>query len=757
MNTSTATIQKVQKEWKWPLDLRAYDQSPSLSAAELREIRILLKYKWRGRYRRIEWIPRLERIVRPILDAMKLFPPSWQHQTSILRIFFTEMLQRRSSLWSWSARSWMTICGANRSAFALRYEVAGAARHSFIAVALALQRPVDLQRCGVFERVLLAQKLFGKKIVQSTTKQVADTLKNWGYGISRKAHDASVLAEAMLLSGSPVLQDIRREVLAELFAKCGPIQRRYSLQRLSQTLHHMGFIEAPLLREWSFPRNGQSPDLAANVDKRWARYVERWFATSTLAPATRTEVRYLVLKAGRWVTAVHPETASPDLWTRENAAQWVAAVCRMRVGEWHNQVRRIAEHGKPLSPVAMAGHIGMLRAFFRDCQEWEWFPRRFDPRRCLRTPASVSRLIGPNPRVIADDVWAKLVWAGLNLTDADLPRGSTMFYPVEMIRALAIVWLFGGLRSDEISRLRVGAIRWKEAAPEADGSAAARVCLLDVPVSKTSTAFVKPVDPMVGEAIEAWENIRPQQPALLDRKTGDLVHFIFAYRARPLGDRYLNRMLIPLLCHKAGVPRDDARGRITSHRGRSTIASQLYNAKQPLSLFELQAWLGHRSPNATQHYAKITPTKLSKAYNEAGYFERNLRSISVLIDQDAVRKHLPDGHPWKYYDLGHGYCTYDFFDQCQHRMACAKCSFYTPKSSTAALLLEGKTNLLRMRQEIPLLEGELAAVDDGVGALDELLKKLADVPTPEGPTPRELQARSLVQIQTFRTKGAGDE
>src|SRR5690606_29072430 len=97
---------------------------------------------------------------------------------------------------------------------------------------------------------------------------------------------------------------------------------------------------------------------------------------------------------------------------------------------------------------------------------------------------------------------------------------------------------------------------------------------------------------------------------------------------------------------------------------------------------------------------------------------------------------------WKYYDLGHGYCTYDFFDQCPHRMACAKCSFYTPKSSTAALLLEGKSNLLRMRQEIPLLEGEAAAIDDGVGALDELLKKLVDVPTPEGPTPRELQARS---------------
>ena len=36
---------------------------------------------------------------------------------------------------------------------------------------------------------------------------------------------------------------------------------------------------------------------------------------------------------------------------------------------------------------------------------------------------------------------------------------------------------------------------------------------------------------------------------------------------------------------------------------RSTIASQLYNAKEPMTLFELQAWLGHRSPQSTQFYA----------------------------------------------------------------------------------------------------------------------------------------------------------
>jgi len=80
-------------------------------------------------------------------------------------------------------------------------------------------------------------------------------------------------------------------------------------------------------------------------------------------------------------------------------------------------------------------------------------------------------------------------------------------------------------------------------------------------------------------------------------------------------------------------------------------------------------------------------------------------------------------------------------------MACAKCLFYMPKGSTASALLEGKSNLLRMRQEIPLSDAELAALDDGVSALESLLSRLADVPTPAGPTPLQLRDTALVQIE----------
>jgi integrase len=113
----------------------------------------------------------------------------------------------------------------------------------------------------------------------------------------------------------------------------------------------------------------------------------------------------------------------------------------------------------------------------------------------------------------------------------------------------------------------------------------------------------------------------------VDWRTGERVDLLFALRATPVAKNFLNLRLIPVLCEKAGVPREDVRGAITSHRARATIATQLYNAKEPFTLAELQQWLGHRSPTATQYYAQITPTALSRAYRNADYFKRNVRTI----------------------------------------------------------------------------------------------------------------------------------
>jgi hypothetical protein len=188
------------------------------------------------------------------------------------------------------------------------------------------------------------------------------------------------------------------------------------------------------------------------------------------------------------------------------------------------------------------------------------------------------------------------------------------------------------------------------------------------------------------------------------------------------------------------------RGGITSHRVRSTIATQLYNAKEPMTLFELQAWLGHKDPATTQRSArKDQPNTLSKAYTEAGYFARNVRTIEVLLDRDAVTSGAATGQPWQHYDLGHGWCSYSFFEQCQHRMASARCDFYTPKQSSKAQLLEASNPAAHARQH-PAHRRRTRRRRRRTHRSRRPARPARRRPRPAGPTPRELGAPASVTL-----------
>ena len=133
-------------------------------------------------------------------------------------------------------------------------------------------------------------------------------------------------------------------------------------------------------------------------------------------------------------------------------------------------------------------------------------------------------------------------------------------------------------------------------------------------------------------------------------------------------------------------------------------------------------------------------------------------AIEVLVDRDSVQSGAAaSGAPWQYFDLGHGHCTYSFFEQCPHRMACARCDFYVPKDSTKGQLLEARGNLQRMLAQIPLTDDEQPAVEDGAAAVERLLDRLRDIPTPAGPTPRDLAAPAsfipLPQLTTVLSAG----
>jgi integrase len=712
------------------------DRCPTLSAGEREALSMLerFRYRWPN-----DVVSTLERLTAPVDDVLTFVAPQavWWGRSPTRTSLMLAIRREREAFWAWDHDRWLTVL-RNTDAQIRQLVMA-------VAYLLCGQRGLHLGFRG-FNARKFASRVFGSEPVEETIASVARHLDALGASVQLGRPTLQhALVDWMLLAASPLLEDLRERPELLVWLRSSEINnaRRYGVEQLARTLVDMGVLERmpfetqPSREEWL--ERSQAGEI--DVPAEWLGWTRRWFETSTLARSSRVHIYYGLIKAGRWLSRQHPDRADPGSWTRELAAEWVAAVDQLLVGELSKSLNMRARFGRPLGPRSKAQLIWSARKFFYDLQEWEWIERRFDARRAFALPRSIRALIGPDPRVIADEVWAKLMWAGLNLTVEDLPvhRAAGAWYPIELVRTVGILWLFAGLRVDEILRLRVGAIRWQTETAGEDGRPA--VCLLDVPTNKTGTAFTKPVDRTVGEAIEAWEAVRPAQPQFPDRKTGEPVNMLLAYRGAQIGGKYVNRVLIPLLCAKAGVPREDVRGAITGHRARATIASQLYNAKEPMSLFELQAWLGHSSPSSTQHYARITPTTITKAYTDAGYFARSVRAIEVLLDRDAIQTGAASaGSPFEYYDLGHGYCSYSFFEQCPHRMACARCDFYLPKPSSEAQLLEAKDGLQRMLVEIPLSDDERAAVEGDQGAVDRLIDRLADTPTPAGATPRMLNS-----------------
>jgi integrase len=411
----------------------------------------------------------------------------------------------------------------------------------------------------------------------------------------------------------------------------------------------------------------------------------------------------------------------------------VAAVDQMRVGDFgipEYCVKLKEKRGAPLTAATKDLQLGVMRAFFRDMQEAPHnVPRRFDPVRAFRTPSSIRHQLGPNPRDLDSLLWAKLVHAALNLTEADLPRtkAGALQYPFALVRAVAVLWVYSGLRSDEILRLRLGCIRWQREdvrVPETGEILPKEAtCFLTVPTNKTSVTFQKPVNPMVGQRINEWERVRASgQPARGDRKTGTKTEYLFAHRGRSLGKEYLNKRLIPLLCERAGIPQADERGAITSHRARATLATLLYNAPEGLSLFELMHWLGHKDPGTTQHYTRVKPTKLAVAYSKA---ERNSRWVEALVDTKADVK----GKVNSYYVLGeYGLCGNPDWSSCLYRMACIKCPFFVPKDQ--ARLIEASRTVKRFMEVVELTEEELAAVQEDYTKLEEAVERTQHLSPP---------------------------
>ena len=745
MNQSHKQVSSLRSSWVWPINVNAYNRNPTLSEAERAALNSRFK-EGQTKQERDAIKLMLSRLLQPIEDVLTFLRADANTGYDMVRVLLFEMHRRGTAFWAWSGEEWLESVCSDPTTFALRYGRScdagniDQARRFLPVLSYLCHLPPDIDAwLQFFIPYALARRIFGSTAIDDAVEQQMAILRSWGYHPKLRDNFRTCVCYLLLRNQSPHLQDLTSDLLETVALQCTIPSVQDYLYRVSRALHALGFIERALPYA---PGAGHSAASGTDgsVSEEWLSWCQRWRKQSTLQQCDG--YYYPLLKVGRWLNVHHPEVQSPADWSYELAGEFIAAVNDMKIGEWSDADQRSRmppeRVGLPLHPRTKDRVLEAMRTFLRDCQEWGWIPVRLNPHRALQTPDSIRKLIGPDPRVIEKEIWAKILWAAMNLEAQDLPvlGGTATAYPLEMVRAIAMVWCFAALR--------VGCIRWQYEdvmIPET-GEILPKdaTCFLDIPVNKTSTAYTKPVHLLVGKRISEWEQVRPrEQPKALDGKTSEMVQFLFSYRGRRISRGYLTRFLIPLLCRKAGIPDEDSRGAITSHRARATIASMLYNAREPLDIFQLQMYLGHKHLSSTQSYVAVDPTQLANQVAKAGYLEQNLATIEVLLDQDAVRSGAAArGEPWKYYDLGHGYCLNDFWAECKHRMACARCPFYRPKDSLKDQLLEGQANLLRMLEFVQLTEEEKLLVTEGINLHQALIEQLADTPTPAGPTPREL-------------------
>jgi len=699
----------------------------------------------------------LARFARPLSDIAQLHSKNPVLATRwILPIMYREMHRVQMSFWDWPATVWCDLIGADVASFAATQGGTRTTegRAAIRTAAYLFGGVTDLRSVGMGgEATPLARALFGAPLVDHQVQRVTDILCQDGYSAGHAAyhHLRGTLCLLFLLNRSPYLEHITVASLYVLLASPTQTvaQDRSQVHKVGRALWMLGIINAE--EHARVPRVVVAAEHRATTDvpPTWLAWCRAWNTQATgLTPTTHASHYRLLLGAGRWLVQTHPAIVSPEQWDEALADEYVTAVCASRTGDGASArtiawLKKRGVFGQPVRPATIDHKLQAMRRVFADWQDVPHrvsdqpparLPVRFKPSHAFRTPQHIRRLIQPDPRDIDAVLWWKLVRAAATLTTADLHPHRA--YPLAFVHAAALLWVTSARRPNEIGRLRVGCVRrdWEPAMRDEDGLSVAddnQFTYLHVPSGKTRGPFWVPIPPYTADAVAAWEQERPAgQAPLLDRKDRALVDFLFSYRGRRLGTSWINAVLIPILCRRANVPEADARGALTAHRGRSTIATLLRRAGVPLD--DISTFLGHTSPEMVKHYARTDPFQHARTMRKA---DDLLRIVEGLLDPQAAAQ----GQPSVFFYLGYGpdkrprFCGNPAWHACAHRLACQQCQMYI--DADQAEELEQREGVIRFEAKIPMLPEEKALAEGDTARMQALVETKQQVPVPEPPSP----------------------
>ncbi|WP_425834048.1 hypothetical protein [Streptomyces fractus] len=211
----------------------------------------------------------------------------------------------------------------------------------------------DFYKLGSFGRLSLAWRVFGRDRVDGEIRRIRTVLAGSGYQLGREDDQLlpMVVCQALLLNRNPHVEDLATALFERIRAeRLLPAARGNTLHAMQRAVAELGPPNTSIASagERGFPGLG-------GMGGALVRHLHAH------APV-HGSLRATLFEAGRWIEAEHPEAADPADWTRKTCATWVAAVDRMKVGDYLQRTASLTDRlGKPMEAPSKAEHLTAIR------------------------------------------------------------------------------------------------------------------------------------------------------------------------------------------------------------------------------------------------------------------------------------------------------------------------------------------------------------------------------------------------------------
>src|SRR5712691_9197794 len=245
--------------WAWPLDVEIYDRTPVLSPSEQEALAAFLLPR-RDRAQVVSTASqqgKLTRLMQPLSDVFAVIEGDKPAKINSIHLLLRMCAREERPFWAWEHPTWLRVLGTSREEFFTIHKPGNLTeiRQYIIAAAYLLDCFRDLPALGGIEMVKLASKVFGRERLEANLAPIVKVNEQWGYSQGgRVAALRSLVAEVLLLNGSPNIRDITHPFLQQLYeAMEAVVPGQAMIYRLSRILVSLKIVERPLALRGGLP------------------------------------------------------------------------------------------------------------------------------------------------------------------------------------------------------------------------------------------------------------------------------------------------------------------------------------------------------------------------------------------------------------------------------------------------------------------------------------------------------------------------